>query len=60
MWKGLSLSAQFSWMAKRYVMNNDRFFEEVTDCIVLTINQEDYCMIVGKKRVTLRIFPVTE
>ena len=28
MWKGLSLSAQFSWMAKRYVMNNDRFFEE--------------------------------
>lgn len=28
MWKGFSLSAQFSWMAKRYVMNNDRFFEE--------------------------------
>ena len=28
MWKGLSLSAQFSWMAKRCVMNNDRFFEE--------------------------------
>ena len=28
MWKGLSLSAKFSWMAKRYVMNNDRFFEE--------------------------------
>ena len=28
MWKGLSISAQFSWMAKRYVMNNDRFFEE--------------------------------
>ena len=27
-WKGLSLSAQFSWMAKRYVMNNDRYFEE--------------------------------
>jgi len=28
MWKGISLSAQFSWMADRYVMNNDRFFEE--------------------------------
>lgn len=28
MWKGLSLSAQFSWMADRWVMNNDRFFEE--------------------------------
>lgn len=27
-WKGFQLSAQFSWMAKRYVMNNDRFFEE--------------------------------
>ena len=27
-WKGLSLSAQFSWMAARWVMNNDRFFEE--------------------------------
>ena len=26
--KRLSLTAQFSWMAKRYVMNNDRFFEE--------------------------------
>ena len=27
-WKGFQLSAQFSWMAKRFVMNNDRFFEE--------------------------------
>lgn len=27
-WKSLSLSAQFSWMADRWVMNNDRFFEE--------------------------------
>ena len=27
-WKGLSLSAQFSWMADRWVVNNDRFFEE--------------------------------
>ena len=27
-WKGLSLSVQFTWMAGRYVMNNDRFFEE--------------------------------
>lgn len=27
-WRGLSLSAQFSWMANRWVMNNDRFFEE--------------------------------
>ena len=27
-WKGLSLSAQFSWLADRWVMNNDRYFEE--------------------------------
>jgi TonB-linked SusC/RagA family outer membrane protein len=27
-WKGLMLSAQFSWVADRWMMNNDRFFEE--------------------------------
>lgn len=27
-WKGISLSAQFSWMADRWVFNNDRYFEE--------------------------------
>lgn len=27
-WKGLTLSAQFSWMADKWVVNNDRFFEE--------------------------------
>ena len=27
-WKGLSLSAQFSWVADRWMVNNDRFFEE--------------------------------
>ena len=27
-WKGLSLAAQFSWMADKWVVNNDRFFEE--------------------------------
>lgn len=27
-WKGLSLSAQFSWMADKWVVNNDRYFEE--------------------------------
>lgn len=25
---GITLTAQFSWMADRYVLNNDRFFEE--------------------------------
>lgn len=38
MWKGLSLSAQFSWMADRYVMNNDRFFEE-SNGLYSTYNQ---------------------
>ena len=27
-WKGLSLSAQFSWVADRWIVNNDRYFEE--------------------------------
>lgn len=27
-WKGITLSAQFSWVADRWVFNNDRFFEE--------------------------------
>lgn len=27
-WKGITLSAQFSWIGKRYMFNNDRFFEE--------------------------------
>ncbi len=27
-WKGLMLSAQFSWVADRWMFNNDRFFEE--------------------------------
>lgn len=27
-WKGLQLSAQFSWMAERYIVNNDRYFDE--------------------------------
>lgn len=29
-WKGLSLGAQFSWVADRWMINNDRFFEENT------------------------------
>ena len=27
-YKGISLSAQFSWVADRYMINNDRYFEE--------------------------------
>ena len=27
-WKGFSLSAQFSWVADRWMFNNDRYFEE--------------------------------
>ena len=27
-WKGLTLSAQFAWVADRWMFNNDRFFEE--------------------------------
>lgn len=27
-WKGFSVNAQFSWVADRWIFNNDRFFEE--------------------------------
>lgn len=27
-WKGISVNAQFSWVADRWMFNNDRFFEE--------------------------------
>lgn len=27
-WKGLTVSTQFSWVADRYMMNNDRYFSE--------------------------------
>ena len=27
-WRGLSASAQFSWVSDRYMMNNDRYFDE--------------------------------
>jgi hypothetical protein len=27
-WRGLTLSAQFAWVADRWMINNDRFFEE--------------------------------
>lgn len=27
-WKGISLTAQFNWVADRYMMNNDRYFDE--------------------------------
>lgn len=29
-WKGLSLDAQFSWVGDRWMINNDRFFQENT------------------------------
>lgn len=29
-WKGLSLGAQFSWVGDRWMINNDRYFEENT------------------------------
>ena len=57
--EGLSLSAQFSWMADRYVMNNDRFFEESNGCTAPTTSPNDCCTTAGKSRVTLRTFPAT-
>ena len=37
-WKGLTLSAQFAWVADRWMFNNDRFFEE-SNGLYSTYNQ---------------------
>lgn len=38
-WKGLMLDAQFSWVANRWVMNNDRFFDESNGLYSSAYNQ---------------------
>lgn len=38
-WKGLSLGAQFSWVADRWMINNDRFFEENTTFDVYNLSK---------------------
>ena len=37
-WKGFTLSSQFSWVADRWMFNNDRFFEE-SNGLYSTYNQ---------------------
>ena len=39
-WKGLSLSAQFSWVANRWMINNDRYFDE-SNGRFMTYNQSN-------------------
>ena len=38
-YKGLTLAANFSWVADRYMFNNDRFFEESNGLYSSTYNQ---------------------
>lgn len=38
-WKGLQLDIHFSWVANRYVMNNDRFFDESNGLYSSAYNQ---------------------
>lgn len=38
-WKGITLDAQFSWVADRWVMNNDRFFDESNGLYSSAYNQ---------------------
>lgn len=40
-WKGLMLDAQFSWVANRWVMNNDRFFDESNGLYSSAYNQSN-------------------
>ena len=39
-WKGLSLSAQFSWVGDRWMLNNDRYFDE-SNGRFMTYNQSN-------------------
>lgn len=48
-WKGLSLDAQFSWVANRWVMNNDRFFDESNGLYSSAYNQSTVLMDCWKK-----------
>lgn len=38
-WKGLSLSAQFSWVKNRWMLNNDRWFDESNGLYSSAYNQ---------------------
>ena len=41
-WKGISLSAQFSWVADRYMLNNDLISMSLTDVSLHTTSQTDF------------------
>lgn len=38
-WKGLSLDVQFSWVARRWMLNNDRWFDESNGMYSTAYNQ---------------------
>ena len=48
-WHGLSLSAQFAWVADRWMFNNDRFFEE-SNGLYSTYNQSRRILYDGWKQ----------
>ena len=48
-WRGLSLSAQFAWVADRWMFNNDRFFEE-SNGLYSTYNQSRRILYEGWKQ----------
>ena len=48
-WRGLSLSAQFAWVADRWMFNNDRFFEE-SNGLYSTYNQSRRILYDGWKQ----------
>lgn len=48
-WKGLQLDAHFSWVADRWVMNNDRFFDESNGLYSSAYNQSSELLNAWKK-----------
>ena len=55
-WKGLSLSAQFSWVGDRWMLNNDRYFDE-SNGRFMTYNQSSRLLNRWKQPGDITDFP---
>ena len=56
-WKGLSLNAQFSWVKNRWMLNNDRYFDESNGMYSSAFNQSKELLNRWKKPGDLTSIP---
>lgn len=56
-WKGLSLNAQFSWVKNRWMLNNDRYFDESNGMYSSAFNQSKELLSRWKKPGDLTSIP---